>query len=101
MSQKDDIRALVFNKFMNNLNRTSPTGARLYSSSDKQPTLAASKPVVLYSKEFFGLCGIGGILSCGVTHTLMTPLDLVKCNAQANPKEFTGTIQGFKKIFFW
>jgi len=55
--------------------------------------------VKLYSGEYFALCGLGGILSCGLTHTLMTPLDLVKCNAQANPKEFTGTISGFKKIY--
>jgi len=58
-----------------------------------------SHPVELYSKEFFALCGVGGILSCGITHTAVTPLDLVKCNAQANPKDFTGTFQGFRKIF--
>lgn len=29
----------------------------------------------------------------------MTPIDLVKCNTQANPKEFTGTIQGFRYIY--
>jgi len=100
MSQKENIRALMLSKFMNNLNRPNQTSVRLYSPLEKQSTLAfASKPVELYSKEFFALCGIGGILSCGITHTLMTPLDLVKCNAQANPKDFTGTIQGFKKIF--
>jgi len=59
----------------------------------------ATKKVALYSKEFYMYCGIGGILSCGLTHTLMTPLDVVKCNTQANPKEFPGTIGGFKKIF--
>jgi len=50
-------------------------------------------------QSFFAYCGIGGILSCGITHTAVTPIDLVKCNAQANPKEFTGSFQGFKKIF--
>jgi len=57
------------------------------------------KPIVLYSKEYFALCGIGGILSCGLTHTAVTPLDLVKCNVQANPAEFKGTLQGFSKIY--
>jgi solute carrier family 25 phosphate transporter 3 len=71
-----------------------PTG-RLYAGAAP----AAPGGVVLYSKEYYYLCGIGGILSCGITHTLVTPLDLVKCNAQANPKEFTGTFQGFRKIF--
>jgi len=69
-------------------------------SSDKIASSSLLKhPVKLYSAEYFALCGVGGILSCGITHTMMTPLDLVKCNAQANPKEFPGTIAGFKKIY--
>lgn len=59
----------------------------------------ASQKVELYSPKYFYYCGIGGILSCGLTHTAVTPLDLVKCNTQANPKEFTSTIQGFKLIY--
>jgi solute carrier family 25 phosphate transporter 3 len=100
MAQQDDIRAVVFRKFMNNLpGQTSLS--RVHHSQAEKKILASSssKPVELYSKEFFALCGIGGILSCGITHTAVTPLDLVKCNAQANPKEFTGTIMGFRKIF--
>jgi len=58
-----------------------------------------TKKVELYSKEYFALCGIGGILSCGLTHWAVTPLDLVKCNAQANPKEFPNTTGGFKTIY--
>jgi len=55
--------------------------------------------VVLYSPEYYYYCGIGGILSCGLTHLAVTPIDLVKCNAQANPTEFPGTIAGFRTIF--
>jgi len=40
------------------------------------------------SKEYFLLCAFGGILSCGLTHTFVTPIDLVKCNKQNNPKLF-------------
>lgn len=46
------------------------------------------KKLELYSNEYFALCGLGGILSCGLTHTLVTPLDVVKCNAQADPAKF-------------
>jgi len=53
----------------------------------------------LYSAKYFALCGIGGILSCGLTHWAVTPLDLVKCNTQANPKEFPSTMVGFRKIY--
>jgi len=28
---------------------------------------------------------IGGALGCGLTHTFVTPLDVVKCNMQAHP----------------
>jgi len=60
---------------------------------------APQKKVKLYSGEYFALCGIGGILSCGLTHTAVTPLDLVKCNVQANPKVFPSTTVGFSKIY--
>jgi len=57
------------------------------------------KKVVLYSGEYFGLCGIGGILSCGLTHLAVTPLDLVKCNAQVDKVNFPSFGQGFKNIY--
>jgi len=31
---------------------------------------------------------LGGILSCGLTHTAVTPVDMVKCNKQNNPELF-------------
>lgn len=34
------------------------------------------------SQKYFILCGFGGILSCGTTHTAVVPLDLVKCRLQ-------------------
>lgn len=34
------------------------------------------------SGRFFLLCGMGGIISCGTTHTALVPLDLVKCRMQ-------------------
>lgn len=54
--------------------------------------------IQLYSNKYFGLCGVGGILSCGLTHTLVTPLDLIKCNMQTSPKEYTGIFQGFGQL---
>jgi len=61
-----------------------------------QPTGKA--PIKLYSGEFYAYCGIGGILSCGLTHMGVTPIDLVKCNTQANPTEFPGFTSGIRKI---
>ncbi|CAL9683330.1 unnamed protein product [Knipowitschia caucasica] len=34
------------------------------------------------SQKYLLLCGFGGILSCGTTHTAVVPLDLVKCRMQ-------------------
>ena len=43
---------------------------------------APNEKVQMYSPEFYAACTAGGILSCGLTHTAVTPLDLVKCNMQ-------------------
>uniref|UniRef100_A0A1B6D2A1 Phosphate carrier protein, mitochondrial n=2 Tax=Clastoptera arizonana TaxID=38151 RepID=A0A1B6D2A1_9HEMI len=48
------------------------------------------------SNKYFALCGIGGILSCGITHTLVVPLDLVKCRIQVNPSKYKSVFNGFK-----
>lgn len=61
--------------------------------------MATPKKVELYTAEYFYLCGIGGILSCGLTHAAVTPLDLVKCNAQVDKQNFPNTVQGFKNIW--
>ncbi|TDG96976.1 hypothetical protein EPR50_G00234950 [Perca flavescens] len=40
------------------------------------------------SQKYLVLCGFGGILSCGTTHTAVVPLDLVKCRLQDVSCEF-------------
>jgi len=41
---------------------------------------------------------IAGVLSCGATHTLICPLDVVKCNMQVNPGKFKGLLPGLKTL---
>lgn len=53
-----------------------------------------TKTVEYASPEYFMLCSLGGILSCGLTHTAVTPVDLVKCNKQNNPKLFPSGMFG-------
>ncbi|KAL0267926.1 UNVERIFIED_CONTAM: hypothetical protein PYX00_010057 [Menopon gallinae] len=48
------------------------------------------------STKYFALCGLGGILSCGITHTMITPLDLVKCRLQVDSAKYKNLINGFK-----
>lgn len=44
----------------------------------KKPTVAAGNEVVFGSTEYYAKCAVGGAISCGLTHTLIVPLDLVK-----------------------
>merc|ERR1712240_146510 len=46
--------------------------------------------------KYFALCAFGGVLSCGITHTLVTPLDLVKCRLQVNKEKYKSLGNGFK-----
>jgi solute carrier family 25 phosphate transporter 3 len=48
------------------------------------------------SNHYFALCGVGGILSCGSTHTFVVPLDLVKCRLQVNQAKYKNLFNGFR-----
>jgi len=52
------------------------------------PAAAEGGKIAMYSPEFYAACTVGGILSCGLTHTAVTPLDVVKCNMQVDPVKF-------------
>ena len=36
----------------------------------------------VHNMSYYGKCMIGGILSCGLTHMIVCPLDIVKCRKQ-------------------
>lgn len=56
-----------------------------------------TKATVEYgSAKFYMLCGYGGVLSCGITHTALTPLDMVKCRIQTNPGKYKNIFNGFR-----
>jgi len=48
------------------------------------------------SMRYFALCGLGGVLSCGITHTFVVPLDLVKCRLQVDPDKYKNVVHGFR-----
>lgn len=39
----------------------------------------SEQKIQMYSGQYYAACTVGGILSCGLTHTAVTPLDVVKC----------------------
>jgi len=48
------------------------------------------------TQKYFALCAFGGVLSCGITHTAVTPLDLVKCRLQVDKEKYKSIGNGFK-----
>uniref|UniRef100_A0A2K5CHD9 Solute carrier family 25 member 3 n=1 Tax=Aotus nancymaae TaxID=37293 RepID=A0A2K5CHD9_AOTNA len=66
----------------------------------RRPCNLAAAAVEEYSCEFgsakyYALCGFGGVLSCGLTHTAVVPLDLVKCRMRVDPQKYKGIFNGF------
>lgn len=54
--------------------------------------------IELYSPKYYAACTFGGIMACGLTHTAVTPLDLVKCRRQVNSEMYSGNFQAWGKI---
>ncbi|CAF3210081.1 unnamed protein product [Rotaria socialis] len=48
------------------------------------------------SVKYYIYCGIGGMISCGITHTALVPLDLIKCRLQVKPQKYVNLINAFK-----
>jgi len=48
------------------------------------------------SLKFYAFCAIGGLISCGTTHTALVPLDLVKCRMQVDKVKYPSLGKGFK-----
>lgn len=67
---------------------------RTIQAADANP--APSTEVEFGSLQYFALCGVGGILSCGSTHTFVVPLDLVKCRLQVDQAKYKNLFHGFK-----
>ncbi|KAF2204605.1 mitochondrial carrier [Delitschia confertaspora ATCC 74209] len=54
--------------------------------------------IQLHSAKFYAACTFGGILACGLTHAVVTPMDLVKCRRQVDPKMYKGNFEAWGKI---
>lgn len=51
-----------------------------------------------HTPSYYAKCMLGGILSCGLTHTAVTPLDVTKCKMQVYPDKYRGLLSGLKKV---
>ena len=50
--------------------------------SNKIDALKPQRKIELFSGSYFAACTMGGIIACGPTHTMVTPLDLVSFEFQ-------------------
>lgn len=55
-------------------------------------------PSCPHDMSYYAKCIGGGILACGVTHTAVCPLDVVKCNMQVSPEKFKSLGQGLRLV---
>lgn len=67
------------------------------SSETKKWDARWSHPVP-HDNVYYSKCILGGILSCGITHTAITPLDVVKCNMQVNPAKYPSLWKGMQTV---
>ena len=84
----------IFNKVCNSNLFATPVSKRreLSAASTEEYSCEIGSP------KYYALCGFGGLLSCGITHTAVTPLDLVKCRLQVNKEKYKNLGNGFKVI---
>lgn len=75
---------------------TSPVPGRTIGFAVTPPPRQPGDSCDFGSPKYFALCGLGGILSCGITHTMVVPLDLVKCRLQVDAAKYKSLINGFK-----
>lgn len=84
-----------------------PMPASFGVSSDAKPKVLATSAAkwdaryshpVPHTDSYYAKCCLGGILSCGLTHTLVTPLDVAKCNMQVDPTKYKGLGQSIRTI---
>lgn len=51
-----------------------------------------------HDATYYGKCMVGGILSCGLTHTAVVTMDIIKCRRQVDPTIYKSLGDGFSKI---
>ncbi|KAH6675497.1 mitochondrial carrier domain-containing protein [Halenospora varia] len=81
-------------------NKANALSAEATKEFEKASAAAQAKVggIELYSAQYYAACTFGGLLACGLTHTVVTPLDLVKCRRQVDSKMYTGNFQAWGKI---
>lgn len=84
----------IFNQLADS-SKQNPFGLPI-RKADCSSVAANPNEVPFGSAKYYAYCAFGGVLSCGITHTAIVPLDLVKCRIQVNPEKYKGISSGFR-----
>lgn len=81
-------------------NKGQKLSAEAQAEFDKASKAAQAKAgkIELYSPKYYAACTFGGLLACGLTHTAVTPLDLVKTRRQVDSKLYKSNFQAWSLI---
>ncbi|KAL4939444.1 hypothetical protein BDV06DRAFT_198858 [Aspergillus oleicola] len=71
--------------------------AREYEFASQKAQAKAGK-IEPWSAKYYAACTFGGLLACGLTHTAVTPLDLIKCRRQVDSSLYKSNMDAFRKI---
>ena len=77
---------------------TSPAPGNGGATASTQKWDARFSHPVPHDNLYYAKCVVGGIISCGLTHTAIVPLDVVKVNMQVDPDKFKGLISGTRVV---
>jgi len=69
-----------------------PFDARLHAPISRIPH------AIKHDQNYYLKCVLGGILSCGLTHTAVVPLDVVKCRMQVFPQAYKRLLPGLSQV---
>jgi len=72
--------------------------AKMAFDSRAHAPLSRTPHPMYHAGGYYARCVLGGIMSCGLTHTAVVPLDVVKCKMQVYPSKYTGLFQGIRTV---
>ncbi|KAI9720058.1 MAG: hypothetical protein M1812_003185 [Candelaria pacifica] len=80
--------------------KASQLGNEAAREFDKASQKAQAKAGTIepHSAKYYAACTFGGLMACGLTHSAVTPLDLVKCRRQVDSKMYKGNFEAWGKI---
>ncbi|GLA82925.1 hypothetical protein AtubIFM56815_007116 [Aspergillus tubingensis] len=61
-----------------------------------QKAQAKTGKIEPWTPKYYAACTVGGMLACGLTHTAVTPLDLIKCRRQVDPLLYKSNAEAFR-----